>query len=386
MKKYIFTILTALASLTATAQGSRGIKIAYIDMNYILDKVPDYAEAKNQLEQKATQWKQELEVKRNEINKLKQSLQTEKALLTKELIEEREEEISYLETDLLTYQEKRFGPTGDLMSQKAVLVKPIQDQVFTIVQDLAEVRKYDYVFDKSSDLTMLFSAKKHDISDLIIKRMSRAAKTERLSSKELKKLEEDEAKEERESDPEFQDRQKILDERKSEKERKIEERKAAQNAKREAFEAKREQMRLEREAKRNGTAKPAAPATTAGSDEPENANRPSADAKEPNSVADEPVQGENAKEVKTTATEKPEAGTAASVKRQTDAQAAKEERDRKIEERKRQIEENRQRKQAEREAAQKAREEQIKERQQGDKPGTTEPAQTEETTPAQPAE
>ena len=164
MKKCFFTVLFALATLMVNAQGARGIKIAYLDMNYILDKVPDYAEAKNQLEQKASKWRQELEVKRNEIAKLKESLAQEKALLTKELIEEREEEIAFQEKELLDYQEKKFGPTGDLMSQKAVLVKPIQDQVFTIAQDLAEIRKYDFVFDKSSDLTMIVAAKKHEIS------------------------------------------------------------------------------------------------------------------------------------------------------------------------------------------------------------------------------
>jgi Skp family chaperone for outer membrane proteins len=90
---------------------------------------------------------------------LKESLKTEKVLLTKELIEEREEEITFQEKELLDYQQKRFGPNGDLIIQKAVLVKPIQDQVFTAVQDIAEAKKYDFIFDKSSDLTMLFAAK-----------------------------------------------------------------------------------------------------------------------------------------------------------------------------------------------------------------------------------
>ena len=97
MKKIFLVLFTIFTAVTATAQ--RGLKVAYIDMEYILDKVPDYAEAKNQLEQKAQKWKQEIEVKRNEINKLKESLKTEKALLTKELIEEREEEIAFQEKD-----------------------------------------------------------------------------------------------------------------------------------------------------------------------------------------------------------------------------------------------------------------------------------------------
>src|SRR5574343_735011 len=147
-------------------------------MEYILQNVPDYTKAKNQLEQKAEKWKQDIEAKKVEIAKLKDALKTERALLTKELIEEREEEIKFQENELIEFQQKKFGPNGDLITQKAVLVKPIQDQVFTAVQDIAELKKYDYVFDKSSDLTMLFAAKRHDISDQVIRAITRAERRE----------------------------------------------------------------------------------------------------------------------------------------------------------------------------------------------------------------
>jgi Skp family chaperone for outer membrane proteins len=117
-------------------------------MEYILQNVPNYTEAKAQLEQKAQKWKQEVETKKIEINKLTEALKAEKPLLTAELIEERETEIKFLETEKLDYQQKRFGPNGDLIIQKNGLVKPIQDQVFTAVQDIAEAKKYDFIFDK----------------------------------------------------------------------------------------------------------------------------------------------------------------------------------------------------------------------------------------------
>lgn len=319
MKKHLLILLTLFSVAAATAQ-SRGLKIAYIDMDYILEKVPDYAEAKNQLELKAQKWKQELEQKRNDINKLKESLETEKPLLTKELIEEREEEIKFLENDLIEYQQKRFGPNGDLITQKAVLVKPVQDQVFNIVQDLAESRNYDFIFDKSSDLTMLFSAKRHDISDFVIRRITRAAKREKLSGKELKQLEEMEKQEELEADPEYQDRQKKIEDRKAERERLIEERRKAQEEKRRQYEERREQLKKEREAKRNGAK--ADNDTTEGAD------------------------GENT-------SERP-----ASTSREDAVKAAREERERKLEERKKQIEERKQQILEQREAAKKAREEQ----------------------------
>ena len=186
MKKYFFIIILIISAIFQTNAQSKSVKIGYIDMEYILQNVPDYSEAKNQLEQKAQKWKQDIEVKKVEIAKLKDALKTERALLTKELIDEREEEIKFQENELLDFQQKKFGPNGDLITQKAVLVKPIQDQVFTAVQDIAEAKKYDYVFDKASDLTMLFAAKRYDISDQVIRVITRAEKREQMSAKQVK--------------------------------------------------------------------------------------------------------------------------------------------------------------------------------------------------------
>lgn len=253
MKKLLF-ILVALITFSSKAQTARGVKIGYIDMEYILEKVPDYADAINQLEQKAQKWKQEIEVKKTEINKLKENLKTERVLLTKELIEEREEEIAYLEKELLEYQEKRFGPKGDLIIQKSVLVKPIQDQIFTIVQDVAEQRKYDFVFDKSSDLTMLFAAQKYDISDYVVKKLTASQKREEMSKKQLKALEAKEALDEAvEENPAFTERKRILDEKKATREKLIEERKLANEQKKADAAEKRKKLLEERDAKKNGT-------------------------------------------------------------------------------------------------------------------------------------
>ncbi len=254
MKKYIILLLISfLLTFTSNAQ-SRGVKIGYIDMEYILEKVPDYAEAKIQLEAKAQKWKQEIEVKKTEINKLKEGLKTEKVLLTKELIAEREEEITFLETELLDYQQKRFGPNGDLIIQKAVLVKPIQDQVFNAVQDLAEAKKYDYIFDKSSDLTMLFAAKRFDVSDQVVRVLERGEKRQQLSKKQLK----DEAEKERKQDmvddnPALADRKKVLDDKKAERQRLLDERKLAAEEKKKSQDDARKELLASKGNKKTGT-------------------------------------------------------------------------------------------------------------------------------------
>ena len=257
MRKHILALFLILACSITMYSQTRGVKIGYIDMEYILQNVPDYMEAKSQLEAKAQKWKQEIEAKKNEISKLKESLKTEKILLTKELIEEREEEITFQENELLDYQQKRFGPNGDLSIQKAVLAQPIQDQVFTAAQDIAEAKKYDFIFDKSSDLTMLFAAKRFDISDQVVRVITRATKRNQLSKKQLKEEEAREAKEDMEDEnPANAEREKILGDKKAAREKLIAERKAAIEEKKKAADEKRKQLLAEKEAQKNGTSVP----------------------------------------------------------------------------------------------------------------------------------
>jgi Skp family chaperone for outer membrane proteins len=239
MRKHFLLILTIVFTSLSFGQ-TKGVKIGYIDMEYILQNVTSYADAKNQLEQKAQKWKQEIEVKKNDIIKLKEDLKTEQVLLTKELITEKEEEISLLETELLDYNQKRFGPTGDLIVQKSVLVKPIQDQIFTIVQDYSEAKKYDFIFDKSSDLTMLFAAKRYDISDQVLRVLNRSEKREQMTKKQIKLEEEKEAKEDFvKENPEKAERQKVLDDKKLAREQLAKDKKAAAEEKKKTAEENR---------------------------------------------------------------------------------------------------------------------------------------------------
>ena len=253
MKKVFLLLIIFAATQTSNAQ-AKGVKIGYIDMAYILENVPDYKEASIQLEQKAQKWKQDIEVKKNEINKLKDILKSERALLTKELIDEREEEIKFLENELIDYQQKRFGTNGDFLIQKASIAKPVQDQVFTAVQDIAEAKGFDFIFDKSSDMTMLFSAKRYDISDQVVRTITRAEKREQMTNKQLKAQEEKENKENKVDDnPALAERQKILDEKKALRDKIMEDRKKSVEQKKKDYDERRKKLLEAQNAKKAGT-------------------------------------------------------------------------------------------------------------------------------------
>ena len=137
MKNNVLFLLTLVFTLSLSLHAQRGVRIGYIDTEYILENVPEYQEAMGQLNEKAQKWKNEIQGKLANIAQKRKDLSNEKVLLTQELIEEREEDIAFEEAEILDYQQKRFGPNGDLMIQKKQLMQPIQDQIFAAVQDMA---------------------------------------------------------------------------------------------------------------------------------------------------------------------------------------------------------------------------------------------------------
>ncbi len=169
---FLFFALFGLMQL----QAQRGVRIAYIDMNIILDNIDEYQKANALLNDRIVEWKKEIELKKIQLQQYENQLEAERVLLTPELITDRELEIKDFATEIIALQEKRFGPKGDRIIQRNKLIKPIQDQVLAIVQDIAKESKYDFVFDRSADVVMLYSSKNYDISDLVLKRINRQEK------------------------------------------------------------------------------------------------------------------------------------------------------------------------------------------------------------------
>ena len=185
------SILTFLLFVNITV-AQRGVKIGYIDTEYILENLTEYSEVSDRLEEKAQGWKDEISKRSREIEQKKESLNSERILLTKDLIEELESEIEFEEQELNEYQQKRFGTRGDLILQKQQLIQPIQDQIFNTIKEIAKSKNYDFIFDKSSDIVMLYSNRRHDISDQILRNISRANNRKKLDSRKDKREAENE--------------------------------------------------------------------------------------------------------------------------------------------------------------------------------------------------
>ena len=143
-------------------------KFAYVNTQYILENIPDYKTAQQNLDNLSITWQKEIEDKYAIIDKLYKAYQAEQVLLTEEMKRRRQDEISQKEKDVKDLQKQRFGYEGDLFKKKQEVVKPIQDKIYNAVKKLATDQSYAVIFDKSSELIMLFTNPKYDKSDEIL--------------------------------------------------------------------------------------------------------------------------------------------------------------------------------------------------------------------------
>lgn len=159
MKNLILFILFFGLALPLSAQ-----RFGYVDTDYILENLPQYNQAQKRLKTQTEQWNQEIENRLEAVNKRQADFLNEKVLLTEDQIKKEQEEINTEIEAIKQLQEKRYGQDGDLIKLRKGLVKPIQDQVWIAVKEIAEKRNYGFIFDKGSNLIMVYTDPKFDIS------------------------------------------------------------------------------------------------------------------------------------------------------------------------------------------------------------------------------
>lgn len=165
MKKIIIGLALVLgSSIAAIAQ-----KYCVIDSKYILDKVPEYANAQKQLDALSEGWQKEVDTKMEAVDQMYKSYQAERAMLNESMRAKREAEIVAKEKEAKDLQKKYFGYEGDLFKKRQTMIKPVQDKVFNAVKDYSTSRGYDIVYDKSGGITIFYADPKLDKSDDIIK-------------------------------------------------------------------------------------------------------------------------------------------------------------------------------------------------------------------------
>jgi outer membrane protein len=167
MKKNLLIAIVIIATaLTANAQ-----RFAYVNTDYILNNIPEYKTAQDQIEKITAEWKTEVDKKQREIDELYRNFQNEQYLLTEDQKKTKITEIETKEKAMKEFQKSKFGFEGELFKKRQELIKPIQDKVYESIEKFAKERGYDFIFDKSSSTTILFANPENDKSDDIIKKL-----------------------------------------------------------------------------------------------------------------------------------------------------------------------------------------------------------------------
>ncbi|HLW29782.1 MAG TPA: OmpH family outer membrane protein [Brumimicrobium sp.] len=167
MKNIIFLIIVFFGTAFATVAQ----KYAYIDSDFILESMPEYSDAKAELDKYANRWQKEIDERYKQIKKRKDEFMRVEAILPAEEREKRQEEIKTMESEALEMQQLRFGVSGDLFAKRRELIEPIQDKVFEALGKVASNRNYAFVFDKANQSNLIFADPKLDISKMVLREM-----------------------------------------------------------------------------------------------------------------------------------------------------------------------------------------------------------------------
>ncbi|TXK36638.1 OmpH family outer membrane protein [Pontibacter qinzhouensis] len=171
MKKYLLAFLVSfLVCFVSEAQ-----KFGYIDSDFILSKMPAYTKAQQELDKYTDVWQKEIETMHQEVDKLKQEFRAEEVLLTDEMKQKRQADITKKEAEVRDYQRKVFGYEGMMFKRRQDLIRPIQDEVFTAVEKVAKARGLQVIFDKSGDLVMIYTNPVHDYTEYVLEELGLAS-------------------------------------------------------------------------------------------------------------------------------------------------------------------------------------------------------------------
>jgi outer membrane protein len=166
MKKFSLSFITLffLFSTSSFAQ----LQIGYVNSDAILKKLPDAQDAQKKLDALIQEWKEEIQKMQKEFETKTKDFDKRKLVMSDNNKLEIEKELEKLESDISKFREGKFGYKGELYTKQEEVMKPIQNRIFTAIQEVAEEDDLDFVFDKSGDIMFLFAKDKFDITDKVL--------------------------------------------------------------------------------------------------------------------------------------------------------------------------------------------------------------------------
>lgn len=170
MKRLLLFSIFAFGLLMPNLQAQK-FSAAYLDMQYILKNLPQYETANEQLTMISKRWQKEIDAAQQELQILTSNYQTEQIFLSADMKQKREDEILQKEQYVLELKRKYFGEEGEWYKKRESLLKPIQEEIYNAVQEIANDKRYDIVKDRSADPTLIYMSSRLDISDQVLEKL-----------------------------------------------------------------------------------------------------------------------------------------------------------------------------------------------------------------------
>ena len=179
LKSLMLTVALVCCGALSTQAQIGGQKFAYVDSDYILSNIPEYADAQEELNALSTKWENEIKAIYNKVSEMYKKYQTEMVLLSEDQKHAREQEIINKEQEAKNLQMQYFGSEGQLYQKQTELIQPIQEKIYTALTELAQTKGYTFIFDLASGTSILYASDKVDVSDDVLDQLSNVMQTVR---------------------------------------------------------------------------------------------------------------------------------------------------------------------------------------------------------------
>jgi outer membrane protein len=164
-------LLFTAALLAAPGGAAAQAKIGWFNSAAVMEKLPEAQDAQHQIDNLIADWQEELAKMQNDWQKRYEEYQTKKLIMTDQLRAQEEKDLQEMDRKIIEYRNKKFGQNGELFAKQNELMKPVQNKVFKVLEEIAKEDEYDYIFDKSGDVLLMYTSEKLDLTTAIFERL-----------------------------------------------------------------------------------------------------------------------------------------------------------------------------------------------------------------------
>jgi len=136
-----------------------------------MQALPEAIDAQKSLDVLVAQWEGELQKMQADWKRKFDEYDKRKLILTEQVRADQERELRDLDQKVSEYRNKKFGQNGELFQKQNEVMKPIQNKMFQVLEDIAREDGYDYILDKSGEVLLLYANEKRDLTQKVLTRM-----------------------------------------------------------------------------------------------------------------------------------------------------------------------------------------------------------------------